>query len=124
MLTRTGDYAQATRTSQLLLEAQTRSRATQIQISTGKVARQFSGIAPDTSRLVSAKQALQRFGEFQDNNTLVGQRLEVMESSTASLIEIATRLRVLLIQRLDSAQGVPGAISAMSGSCCSRRRPI
>jgi flagellar hook-associated protein 3 FlgL len=115
MLTRTGDYAQATRTSQLLLEAQTRARATQIQISTGKVARQFSGIASDASRLVSAKDALQRFGEFQHNNTLVGQRLEVMEASTASLIEIATRLRVLLIQRLDSAQGVPGTISANVG---------
>jgi len=112
MLTRTGDHAQATRTSQLLLGAQTRSRATQIQISSGKVAHQFSGIAADASRLVSAKEALQRIGEFQHNNTLVGQRLEVMESSTASLIEIATGLRVLLIQRLDSAQGVPGTISA------------
>ena len=111
MLTRTGDYAQSTRTSQLLLEAQTRSRATQIQISSGKVAQQFSGIAADASRLVSAKDALQRIGEFQHNNTLVGQRLEVMESSTASLIEIATGLRVLLIQRLDSAQGVSGTIS-------------
>jgi flagellar hook-associated protein 3 FlgL len=111
MLTRTGDYAQSTRTSQLLLDAQTRSRATQIQISSGKVAHQFSGLAADASRLVSAKDALQRIGEFQHNNTLVGQRLEVMESSTASLIEIATGLRVLLIQRLDSAQGVPGTIS-------------
>ena len=34
-----------------------------------------------------------------------------MESSTASLVEIASRLRVLLIQRLDSAQGVPGIIT-------------
>ena len=58
MLTRTGDYAQSTRTSQLLLDAQTRSRATQIQISSGKVAQQFSGIAADARRLVSAKDAL------------------------------------------------------------------
>ena len=65
MLTRTGDLAQSTYTTQLLLDAQTRSRATQIQISTGKVATQFSGIADGASRLVSAKDALQRIQQFQ-----------------------------------------------------------
>jgi flagellar hook-associated protein 3 FlgL len=111
MLTRTGDYAQSTRASQLLLDAQTRSRATQIQISSGKVARDFKGIGGDTNRLVSAKDALQRIEDFQANNQQVGRRLEVMESSTAALVDIATQLRVLLIQRLDSAQGVPGTIT-------------
>ena len=72
MLTRTGDFAQSTRTSQLLLDAQTRARETQIQISTGKVARQFSGIAADTNRLVSAKDALQRLRQFQANNSWSG----------------------------------------------------
>jgi len=111
MLTRTGDLAQSTYATQLLLDAQTRSRATQIQISTGKVATQFSGLADDSDRLVSAKDALQRIQQFQSNNQLVDGRLQVMESSTASLVEIASQLRVLLIQRLDSAQGVPGIIT-------------
>jgi flagellar hook-associated protein 3 FlgL len=111
MLTRTGDLAQSTYTTQLLLDAQTRSREAQIQISTGKVATQFSGIADGASRLVSAKDALQRIQQFQTNNQLVDARLQVMESSTASLVEIAVQLRVLLIQRLDSAQGVPGIIT-------------
>ena len=60
MLTRTGDLAQSAYATQLLLEAQTRSRGTQIQISTGKVATQFSVIADSANRLVSAKDALQR----------------------------------------------------------------
>jgi flagellar hook-associated protein 3 FlgL len=111
MLTRTGDLAQSTYTTQLLLDAQTRSRGTQVQISTGKVATQFSGIADGANRLVSAKDALQRIQQFQKNNRLVEGRLEVMESSIASLVEIATQLRVLLIQRLDSAQRVPGIIT-------------
>ena len=111
MLTRTGDLAQSTYTTQLLLDAQTRSRATQIQISTGKVATEFSAIAEDTSRLVFAKDALQRIQQFQSTNQLVDGRLQVMESSTASLVEIASQLRVLLIQRFDYAQGVPGIIT-------------
>lgn len=111
MLTRTGDYAQSTRSSQLLIDAQTRSRELQIQISSGKVAREFKGIGGDTNRLVSAKDALQRIENFQSSNQQVARRLEVMENSTSSLVDIATQLRVLLIQRLDSAQGAPGTIT-------------
>jgi hypothetical protein len=60
MLTRIGDFAQHNRTTQLLLDAQTRTREAQIQISTGKVASRFRDIASETNRLVSAKDALQR----------------------------------------------------------------
>jgi flagellar hook-associated protein 3 FlgL len=112
MMSRIGDFAQSTRTSQLLVDARTRARETQVQISSGKVTREFSGIGADTNRLVSAKDALQRIAEFQRSNTQVDRRLEVMEQSTTSTIEIATKLRTLLIQRLDSASGVPGVISA------------
>lgn len=111
MLTRIGDLAQSNHATQLLLEAQTRSRLTQIQISTGKVTRQFSGIAGDTNRLLSAKDALQRIQEFQSNNQLVGGRLEVMENAVSSLVDVASELRVLLIQRLNAAQGTPGIIT-------------
>ena len=89
MLTRIGDYAQSTRTTQLLLEAQTRARETQIQISTGKVARQFSGIAADANRLVSAKDALQRIEKFQSNNDAGRPAPRAMEGSTGSLIDLA-----------------------------------
>ena len=112
MLTRIGDLAQSTLTSQLLVEAQTRSRETQVQISTGKVARQFSGIGGDTNRLLSAKDALQRIEAFQRGNQQVDGRLEVMESSTAALVDLAAELRTLLIQRLDSGAGVAGSMSA------------
>jgi flagellar hook-associated protein 3 FlgL len=111
MLTRTGDLAQSTYATQLLLDAQSRSREAQIQISSGKVTTRFSGIADGASRLVSAKDALQRIQQFQTNNQLVDGRLQVMESSTASLVDIASQLRVLLVQRLDSAQGVPGIVT-------------
>ena len=47
MLTRVGDFAQHQRMTQLLLDAQTRARATQVQIGTGKVAQRFREVAPD-----------------------------------------------------------------------------
>jgi flagellar hook-associated protein 3 FlgL len=111
MLTRIGDFAQHNRTTQLLLDAQTRTREAQIQISTGKVASRFRDIAGETNRLVSAKDALQRIRQYQSNNELVDQRLAAMESSTSSLFDIGTRLKTLLLQRLDSAQGVPGVMT-------------
>ena len=111
MLTRIGDFAQHNRTTQLLLDAQTRTREAQIQISTGKVASRFRDIAGETNRLVSAKDALQRIKQYQSNNELVDQRLTAMESSTSSLVDIGTRLKTLLIQRLDSGQGVPGVMT-------------
>ena len=55
MLTRVGDFAQHERMTQLLLDAQTRARATQVQIGTGKVAQRFREVAPDADRLLGTK---------------------------------------------------------------------
>jgi flagellar hook-associated protein 3 FlgL len=111
MLTRVGDFAQHQRMTQLLLDAQTRARATQVQIGTGKVAQRFREVAPDADRLLGTKDALLQIRQFRANNDLVAKRLEVMESSVASLHEAGSRLKVLLIQRLDSGSAVPGVIT-------------
>jgi flagellar hook-associated protein 3 FlgL len=111
MLTRVGDFAQHQRMTQLLLDAQTRARATQVQIGTGKVAQRFREVAPDADRLLGTKDALLQIRQFRANNDLVAKRLEVMESSVASLHEVGSRLKVLLIQRLDSGSAVPGVIT-------------
>jgi flagellar hook-associated protein 3 FlgL len=111
MLTRVGDFAQHQRMTQLLLDAQTRARATQVQIGTGKVAQRFREVGPDADRLLGTKDALLQIRQFRANNDLVAKRLEVMESSVASLHEVGSRLKVLLIQRLDSGSAVPGVIT-------------
>ncbi len=112
MLTRIGDLAQSKLTTQLLLEAQTRVRETQIQISTGKVTDRFSGIASGANRLLAAKDTLQRIQKYQTNNDLADQRLSQMDSSLGSLDDLGNRLKVLLIQRLNDASAVPGTLSA------------
>jgi flagellar hook-associated protein 3 FlgL len=111
MLTRVGDFAQHQRMTQLLLDAQNRARATQVQIGTGKVAQRFREVAPDADRLLGTKDALLQIRQFRANNDLVAKRLEVMESSVASIHEVGSRLKVLLIQRLDSGSAVPGVIT-------------
>lgn len=111
MLTRVGDFAQHQRTTQLLLDAQTRARDTQAQIGTGKVAQRFRKIAADADRLLATKDALHQMGQFRANNDLVTKRLQVMEAGIAALQDVGTRLKVLLIQRLDAASAVPGVIS-------------
>ena len=121
MLTRVGDFAQHQRMTQLLLDAQTRARATQVQIGTGKVAQRFREVAPDADRLLGTKDALLQIRQYRANNDLVAKRLEVMESSAASLQEVGSRLKVLLIQRLDSGSAIPGVITPRSSTCSSRR---
>ena len=111
MLTRVGDFAQHQRMTQLLLDAQTRARATQVQIGTGKVAQRFREVAPDADRLLGTKDALLQIRQYRANNDLVAKRLEVMESSVASLHDVGSRLKVLLIQRLDSGSAIPGVIT-------------
>jgi flagellar hook-associated protein 3 FlgL len=111
MLTRVGDFAQAQRMTQLLLDAQTRAREAQVQIGTGKVAQRFREIAPDADRLLATKDMLHQIRQYQLNNDLVAKRLEVMESNAASLHEVGSRLKVLLIQRLDAGAGLPGVIT-------------
>ena len=112
MLTRVGDFAQHQRMTQLLLDAQTRARETQAQIGTGKVAQRFREVAADADRLLATKDVLHQIGQFRANNDLVAKRLQVMEAGVASLHDVGSRLRVLLIQRLDAASAVPGVISS------------
>jgi flagellar hook-associated protein 3 FlgL len=111
MLTRVGDFAQHQRVTQLLLDAQTRARETQVQISTGKVAQRFRELAPDADRLLATKDALYQMRQYRANNDLVAARLAVMESATGSLHEVGSRLKVLLIQRFDAGSAVPGVIT-------------
>jgi flagellar hook-associated protein 3 FlgL len=115
MLTRIGDYAQQKLTTQLLIEAQTRVREAQIQVSSGKVTDRFSGIASGANRLLAAKDTLQHIQKYQSNNELADQRLSQMDSSLGSLDDLGNRLKVLLIQRLNDASAVPGILSVEAG---------
>lgn len=110
MISRIGDFAQSQRVTAALLDAQTRSRELQAQLSSGKVADHFQDIAPDTLRLHDAKAGLDAAIQYGRNNELVAGRLQVMEASVGSIFDLASRTRTLLVQRLSDGSGQPGVI--------------
>lgn len=112
MVDRIGDYAHYQRTTSALLAAQGRTRETQTQISSGKAADAFVDIALDADRLLSVKTTLQETRQFSANNALVGDRLQTMDGAVGSMVEIGTRMRTLLVQRLSSGQSDAGAVTA------------
>lgn len=108
---RIGDFAQQERMSSLLLQTQTRSRTSQIQIGTGKVAEHFQGLGPNVERLIDVKIALQETRQFVENNNSTDRKLTVMEATTAELVDIATRVQTLAIQRTNDGSSDPGIIA-------------
>jgi len=110
MITRFGDFAQSQNVTQQLLQAQTRSRETQTQISSQKVGDRFRDLGAAAKRLLDGKTMLQKTRQFQTDNQLVQARLDVMEGSIGALTDIGDRLKVLLMQRLDDASGPPGIV--------------
>jgi flagellar hook-associated protein 3 FlgL len=115
MTGRIGDYAQHARTTALLVETQARSRATQTQLSSGKVAQTFQGLGPGVEPMIQGKSALLQNEQFQRNNSMVIDRLTMMESSVASLADVAERLRVVLLQRLSDGVADPGTLTTEVG---------
>lgn len=111
MISRFGDYAQSTQMTRLLTQAQTRSREIQAQLGSGKVTDRFESLGVDANRLLDAKTSLLRVRQFEDNNRLVQGRLEVMESAIASVFDLGSRLKTLLLQRTSDASGMPGTIA-------------
>ena len=112
MVDRIGDYAQYQRTTGALLAAQTRVRQAQTEISSGKAADSFADVAMEADRLLSVKSMLQEIRQFSASNDLVGDRLQTMDGAIGSMVEIGTRMRTLLVQRLSSGQSNPGQVSA------------
>jgi len=112
MITRIGDFAQNQRITTSLIDAQSRARELQAQLSSGRIADRFQDIARDAGRLFRAKTDLQASSAYIRNNRLIVDRLQVMESSIGSIFDLATRTRNLLIQRLNDGSAQPGVVAA------------
>lgn len=111
MMTRIGDAAQSDHMTSLLLQTQTRTRLTQAQISTGKVSDRFQDLAPDVERLIDVKGVLHQNRQYQDNVALTDKKLVAMESAVSSLVDVATELQTLAVQRLNATSATPGLMA-------------
>ncbi|MGE5146843.1 MAG: flagellin [Candidatus Eiseniibacteriota bacterium] len=77
---------------------QDRVAQTMIQASSGKVSQQYSGVAPDSKRLVGLEATDASLKSYVASNTLIDQRLQQMETNTGQIMDIATQLKSLLVQ--------------------------
>ncbi len=101
-MTRVADYAQTILTQANLARAQARSTDLNIQISTGKKAQRYSGIATDARRLVSLESAHAKISQYMKNIKAVDVRLQTMESSISGAFDLAVAFQVTLVNALNS----------------------
>lgn len=82
-------------------ETQRRLLETQMQISTGKVARDYLGVAVESRRLVSLEGSLREIKGFSANITTTQSRLQAMELSVSGVFDVASDFRTLLVTALN-----------------------
>ncbi|NKB20121.1 MAG: hypothetical protein GKS01_06190 [Alphaproteobacteria bacterium] len=104
-MTRVANFAQHERNLAHILNAQERLNTGQIQISSGKKAEQFSGIARDARRLVNVETSLVRTQQYMSNNDLTEQRLQNMETNVAQIFDVISEYKTLLINALNADNG-------------------
>ncbi len=83
------------------LATQTRLFKAQIQISSGQVSQDYTGLALDSRRLVSLKNAQLEAKNYIGNIDVTDRRMQNMETTATGAMDIATRLRVLLVDALN-----------------------
>ncbi|TVQ35055.1 MAG: hypothetical protein EA356_08780 [Geminicoccaceae bacterium] len=105
MLTRVGDLAQNNRMTGYMLQTQTHLRTTNEQIASGTRAKRYEGLGSDAALFVRTDSALQRTSGFVAENQRLSDRAAAMDTAMSDMIDMVTRLRTLLIQRLDATTG-------------------
>jgi flagellar hook-associated protein 3 FlgL len=101
-MTRVADFAQHQRNLANILNAQNRIYAGQLQISSGRKALQYSGIARDANRLVNAEMAHARTNQFIANNDKIDGRLGTMETNVSQMFDVMSSFKALLINALNA----------------------
>lgn len=102
MSTRVANFAQHQRNLTHILDAQRRMNIGQLQLSSGRKSDTYSGIASDVRRLVNVESSYVRANQYIENNKLVDQRLQIMESSIAQIFEVLTNFKTLLVNGLNA----------------------
>jgi flagellar hook-associated protein 3 FlgL len=105
MLGRTGDVAHTNRLNGFIQGTQNRMREAQVEVATGKRAQVFSQIGSETGILLQARESQRRADAFVFSNTATTERLRMMDGALGNVVDIAERMRTLLVQRLDPSIG-------------------
>ncbi len=100
---RVANYAQHQLTLSYTLGTQSNAAKTQIQIASGKTAQQYAEIPRDANQLVSLERDIQKTEKFTQNIDQVVARLNIMESSIATMVNRATEVLGIMSQGLSGS---------------------
>ena len=84
-----------------MLDSQNRLFDSQMQISSGKVSRNYAGVAIDSRRLVNLENAVTGVHGYIKNINITESRLQLMENAVVGAFEVAVRFRDLLVNALN-----------------------
>ena len=102
-MTRVVNLAQHNLIMSYIRDVQTRVQDTQIQMTSGYKSQRYSGIAADARPLVNLESSRARMDQYQANNKTVDLRLQTMETSTAQVLDAATKLKTLLTNAMNGS---------------------
>ncbi|MEN2979433.1 flagellin [Tistrella bauzanensis] len=91
-------FSQQTRSLDSMLDIQRRVYDTNTQISSGKVAQNFAGIAGDAERTLGLRAEATRIDNYLGNVTSVDRRLTLVDQSLETMSDVASSLRTTLMQ--------------------------
>ena len=105
-MTRVANIAQNDRIVSLIMQTQEQANASELQIASGYKSQNYQGIARDASRLVEMEISHVRVNQYIENNELVEDRLQLMESNSEQIMDILSEFKTLLINALNHGNAI------------------
>jgi len=106
--------AQQQFTLEQIKKLQSRIADQNIAITSGVNAQRYSGVSEDSKRLVNLEATHVSLSRFVENNTIVDQRLQTMETNVSQLSEIASEIRTELVSALNSGNAPVSGIDVLA----------
>jgi flagellar hook-associated protein 3 FlgL len=85
-----------------------------IAITSGVTAQRYSGVSEESKRLVNLEASHTQINRFMQNNTIVDQRLQTMETNVSQLGEIASTIRTELVSALNEGNAPVSGIDTLA----------
>lgn len=116
MTTRVANLAQYQRNISYILDTESRLNLAQLQLSSGQKSDNYAGIAGDVRRLVNVQDSYVGSKQYSSSNSLVDQRLQIMESSVSQIFDVLTNYKTLLVNGLNAQNSADLALPTQAQS--------
>lgn len=100
-MNRVTNVAQHDKIVSLIMQTQSDAKEVELQIASGRKAQTYQGIARESSRLVQLEVSHTRVEQYVENNGLVDDRLQLMESNVGQIVEVLSEFKALMINALN-----------------------